>query len=95
MGGETSCCECEPPNKHHNALLQQEAKYSLTIEAKQDKEKKPEFKSCEGHVALNEILKEFKDKSSRIFLLFFGNEKDGKSWCPDCAAAKPIIFEIR
>ena len=87
MGGDASCCECDPPNKQQDALLQQEAKYSLTV----DKEKKVEFKSCEGHIALNEILQESKDKSSRIFVLFFGNETDGKSWCPDCVAAKPII----
>lgn len=66
----------------------------MAAEAKQEdkgNDKKPEFKSCEGHDALSEILKESKDKASRIFLLFSGNEKDGKSWCPDCVAAKPII----
>merc|ERR1711933_209630 len=42
-----------------------------------------------GIDALEKLLQRVSAK--RIFLLFFANEIDGKSWCPDCVAAKPII----
>lgn len=45
--------------------------------------------SCEGLDELNTLLD--KIESKRIFLLFYANLIDGKSWCPDCVAAKPII----
>lgn len=45
--------------------------------------------SCEGMDALDELLSRV--KAERIFLLFCGNTVDGRSWCSDCVAAKPII----
>ena len=63
----------------------------MAAEAKQEDKKAQfkthEFKDIQG---LETELDSCKD-SKRIFLLFCGNEKDGKSWCPDCVAAKPII----
>ena len=45
--------------------------------------------SCETIEELNKLLNTI--KSQRIFLLFYASLIKGKSWCPDCIAADPII----
>merc|ERR1740123_1005448 len=50
---------------------------------------KPTITSCNSADELNGLLKA--SKSERIFLLFCGNIVGGKSWCPDCVRAKPVI----
>eukprot|EP00252_Welwitschia_mirabilis_P002208 TRINITY_DN12109_c0_g1_i1.p1 TRINITY_DN12109_c0_g1~~TRINITY_DN12109_c0_g1_i1.p1 ORF type:complete len:131 (+),score=15.26 TRINITY_DN12109_c0_g1_i1:135-527(+) len=37
------------------------------------------------------------DKSNKIALLLFLADKDpstGRSWCPDCVRAEPVIYEV-
>ena len=55
----------------------------------QKQEEGPSISTCNGADELNELLAAC--KSERIFLLFCGNIVGGKSWCPDCVAAKPVI----
>ncbi|KAJ1371169.1 hypothetical protein KIN20_033070 [Parelaphostrongylus tenuis] len=32
--------------------------------------------------------------SGRVFILFTGSKVNGKSWCPDCVIAEPIINSV-
>ena len=59
------------------------------VVVEQKDEDKPNVTSCTGAEELNKLLAAC--KSDRIFLLFCGNIVDGKSWCPDCVVAKPVI----
>eukprot|EP01083_Nonionella_stella_P194434 717207_1 len=67
----------------------------MAQEPEQKKEDKKEVKkddyilTCEGFDALTKLLDTVKSK--RIFLLFCGSLINGKSWCPDCVASKPVI----
>jgi len=48
--------------------------------------------TVEGVEELEEKLKNFNKKSDVVFVLFTGSPgQDGKSWCPDCVAADPVI----
>ncbi|EYC39077.1 hypothetical protein Y032_0677g1437 [Ancylostoma ceylanicum] len=40
------------------------------------------------------IRKELTSLSGQVFVLFTGSKVDGKSWCPDCVAAEPVIDSI-
>ncbi|KAH9413093.1 Thioredoxin domain-containing protein 17 [Dermatophagoides pteronyssinus] len=42
---------------------------------------------------LDDLIKENEDK--KVILLFTGTKKsDGKSWCPDCVVADPVIESV-
>ncbi|XP_041377040.1 thioredoxin domain-containing protein 17-like [Gigantopelta aegis] len=47
--------------------------------------------NIEGHDAYCKALEEHKGKT--LFALFCGNEDPatGKSWCPDCVVAEPVV----
>ncbi|RCN44153.1 hypothetical protein ANCCAN_09841 [Ancylostoma caninum] len=47
--------------------------------------------TVEGYDA---IRKELTSLSGKVFVLFTGSKIDGKSWCPDCVAAEPVIDSI-
>merc|ERR1711893_393219 len=48
----------------------------------------------EGHAALKETLADNKSDSNTVFVLFSGSlGADGRSWCPDCVTADPVINE--
>eukprot|EP01084_Bolivina_argentea_P312308 540685_1 len=69
-------------------------KKSVSEHVYREKEKENNIVSVEGIDELNKLLKEYenkKEKKDRIFLLFCGSIIEGKSWCPDCVVAKPII----
>ncbi|XP_035228642.1 thioredoxin domain-containing protein 17-like [Stegodyphus dumicola] len=47
----------------------------------------------EGYQPVKNAITEF-SKSHQLFLLFTGAEDaEGRSWCPDCVDAKPVIFD--
>ncbi|KAL4003320.1 hypothetical protein ACH3XW_7120 [Acanthocheilonema viteae] len=48
-------------------------------------------KKVEGLNELDELLKDVK---CRAVILFTGSKDDGKSWCPDCVRAEPIIEKV-
>ncbi|KAI8900564.1 hypothetical protein BC833DRAFT_581358 [Globomyces pollinis-pini] len=47
------------------------------------------------HTVLNDTLLKATKTNARVFVLFFANEvpETGKSWCPDCVKADPMIKE--
>ena len=49
----------------------------------------------EGHDGLNQKLAqlEHEAKGSRLFIYFVGSKlpETGKSWCPDCVEAEPVL----
>ncbi|XP_013778749.1 thioredoxin domain-containing protein 17-like [Limulus polyphemus] len=50
-------------------------------------------KHVEGYYSLMKELDQLGDDQS-IFILFTGSKSsDGKSWCPDCVLAEPVIEE--
>ncbi|CAG9532821.1 unnamed protein product [Cercopithifilaria johnstoni] len=48
-------------------------------------------KKVEGFNELNELLKDVK---CRAVILFTGSKDNGKSWCPDCVRAEPVIEKV-
>ncbi|GJQ83376.1 hypothetical protein Trydic_g18158 [Trypoxylus dichotomus] len=45
-----------------------------------------------GYEAFCKYIDGIKEKKENIYIFFSGSkEADGKSWCPDCVRAKPII----
>ncbi|PAV58032.1 hypothetical protein WR25_18801 isoform A [Diploscapter pachys] len=48
-------------------------------------------KTVNGYEALKEILG---TTSGRIFIFFSGSHVDGKSWCPDCVRAEPVVDKV-
>ncbi|EFO25667.1 hypothetical protein LOAG_02819 [Loa loa] len=48
-------------------------------------------KKTEGLNELNTLLNGLK---CRTVILFTGSKDDGKSWCPDCVRAEPIIEKV-
>ena len=44
---------------------------------------------------LNELREHLSglNESKSVFILFTGNKDEGKSWCPDCNVAEPVINE--
>ncbi|CAL1301763.1 unnamed protein product [Larinioides sclopetarius] len=49
--------------------------------------------NVEGFEAVKKAIEENSNTNS-LFVLFCGSKDDkGKSWCPDCVAAEPIIEE--
>ncbi|XP_076338492.1 thioredoxin domain-containing protein 17-like [Tachypleus tridentatus] len=50
-------------------------------------------KHVEGYCSLIKELDQLGDDNS-VFILFTGSKgSDGKSWCPDCVLAEPVIEE--
>jgi hypothetical protein len=44
---------------------------------------------------LQTLKEQANDKNKSIFLLFTGSkDSSGKSWCPDCNTADPIIEQV-
>lgn len=41
-----------------------------------------------------EVQKAITTASGRVFILFTGSKVDGKSWCPDCVKAEPIVESV-
>nr|CDP93250.1 Bm9224 [Brugia malayi] len=48
-------------------------------------------KKVEGLNELNTLLKDLK---CRTVILFSGSKDGGKSWCPDCVQAEPVIEKV-
>uniref|UniRef100_A0A915PWK4 Thioredoxin domain-containing protein 17 n=1 Tax=Setaria digitata TaxID=48799 RepID=A0A915PWK4_9BILA len=48
-------------------------------------------KKVEGINELNALLSNIKN---RAIILFTSSKEDGKSWCPDCVKAEPVIEEV-
>ncbi|MCP9258310.1 hypothetical protein DINM_002810 [Dirofilaria immitis] len=40
------------------------------------------------------VITNFDDLKGHIVILFTGSKDDGKSWCPDCIQAAPIIEKV-
>ncbi|KAK6053416.1 hypothetical protein COOONC_09079 [Cooperia oncophora] len=41
-----------------------------------------------------EVKDALSSADGRVFILFTGSKVDGKSWCPDCVAAEPVIESV-
>ncbi|KAE9416069.1 hypothetical protein Angca_002317 [Angiostrongylus cantonensis] len=42
----------------------------------------------------DEVRKAMSTAEGRVFVLFTGSKVDGKSWCPDCVMAEPIVDSV-
>uniref|UniRef100_A0A0M3HPT3 Thioredoxin domain-containing protein 17 n=1 Tax=Ascaris lumbricoides TaxID=6252 RepID=A0A0M3HPT3_ASCLU len=47
--------------------------------------------AVEGYEALKKAIEGSK---TRTVILFTGSKDSGKSWCPDCVAAEPVIAKV-
>ncbi len=52
--------------------------------------------SVEGFDAFKSKIKELEGKKDEIVIVLFSGSKDadGKSWCPDCEVAFPVINDV-
>lgn len=51
-----------------------------------------EIISCDSPGHFDAALEDLQTKSKTFFILFTGSkDSNGRSWCPDCTAAEPII----
>ncbi|XP_049951793.1 thioredoxin domain-containing protein 17-like [Schistocerca serialis cubense] len=51
--------------------------------------------SAEGYDDFCGLIKRLEDSGQPIYVLFSGSkDSDGKSWCPDCVAAEPVIDKV-
>uniref|UniRef100_A0A914XKV0 Thioredoxin domain-containing protein 17 n=2 Tax=Plectus sambesii TaxID=2011161 RepID=A0A914XKV0_9BILA len=51
-----------------------------------------EFKEVEGYDSLKSELKSLEKSDKPVFVLFTGSkDSSGKSWCPDCVTADPVV----
>ncbi|KJH46236.1 hypothetical protein DICVIV_07715 [Dictyocaulus viviparus] len=42
----------------------------------------------------NELQKVISTMNGRVFILFTGSKVNGKSWCPDCVEAEPVVDSV-
>ncbi|XP_021918761.1 thioredoxin domain-containing protein 17-like isoform X2 [Zootermopsis nevadensis] len=46
----------------------------------------------EGYDAFCNLIEELQTQDKPVYLYFCGSKKaDGKSWCPDCVKASPVV----
>ena len=54
-----------------------------------------QFHEVTSYAEFNNVIESLKDLKAPIFAEFYGaHDSSGKSWCPDCVKAEPVVEDV-